>query len=433
MSDTAIRARSLGRPLLATGAVTALAIGLTALAVQNALAALAVGYVLAFWIVAWNWPHIALTLIFATTPFQNDLSGESGLARFSAAEINLMLAIPVFLAHLLLRRRIPSMGPMAIPILLYLAVCGYSSWVTWRPESAPLSIVQMVLFMFVAVMVFSSFAIRAEQLRLCFAGLVASTTIIGVAVLVSGSGYVLGLHKNGTGPSLALALIVAVEMWFAESNRSRRWLLGFAMAVIAPGLLVTLSRGAWLGAAVGFAVIVALRGRYAALARFVLVLAPLMAVAWNALPRESRDYATDLGPNRYNIQARYDNIAAARHFYEGSPVYGAGVGLRKEYDATSIYWFTLAETGYLGLTAFALVNLAFVSMVWKTQRRVSRDDALYSMLAVGAAFMLATLARGMVDHYWQRGPAFAAWAAAGMAVAVYARFRAPASDAGEDG
>lgn len=39
----------------------------------------------------------------------------------------------------------------------------------------------------------------------------------------------------------------------------------------------------------------------------------------------------------------------------------------------------------------------------------------------------------MIDHYWQRGPAFAAWAAAGMAVAVYARFRAPASDAGEDG
>jgi hypothetical protein len=404
--------------------VVTAAVGLTALGVHNAVAALAVGYVAAFWFVAWTWPHVALALIFAATPFQNDLSGDAGFARFSVAELNLVLVLPLFAAHMLLRRRLPALGPVAIPVALYLGVCAYSSAMTWRPESAPLSLVQMALFMFVSVMIFSSFAEHPERLRVCLQALVLSNVVLACVVLASGSGYVLGIHKNGTGPSLAMGLVVAVELWLAGRGSRTRWLAVAAMCVIAPAVVVTLSRGAWLAAACGVTVLALMRRRFAMVLGLAVVLAPLVTVAWMGLPRESREYATDLGPSRQNIQARYDSIETARRFYERNPLYGAGVGLRKEHDATNIVWFTLAETGVLGLVAFALVNMAFLGMVWVTQRRLDRDDLLFSMLAAGAALVFGTLARGLVDHYWQRGPAFAAWAAAGMATAVYCHVRA---------
>jgi hypothetical protein len=423
MTEFVMRAGALSRPALATVGVSTAAVGLVALGVSNPLAAIVAAYVLLFWFLAWNWPHVALMLIFASTPFQNDLSGDAGFARFSAAEANLMLALPVFVAHMLLRRRLPAMGPITIPILMYVAVCGYSSAITWRPDSAPLSLLQMILFLFVSVMMFSAFTPRADSLRLCLHGMLVTSVALSGVVIASGTGYVLGLHKNGTGPSLAIGLIIAVELWFASRGRGRRWLYVLTAAAIAPGLIITLSRGAWLAAAVGLGVLTALRRQYGLLLKLAIVLVPLIAFGWSTLPKDSREYATDIRQDRYNIQARYDNLAIAHRFFERSPVYGCGVGIRKEYDATNIFWFTLAETGALGLAAFALVNLVFAGMALSASRRISREDPYFSMLAVGAALVISTLARGMVDHYWQRGPAFAAWAAAGMAVAVYTRSR----------
>jgi O-antigen ligase len=279
--------------------------------------------------------------------------------------------------------------------------------------------------MFVAVMLFSAFPVRAESLRVCLNGMIVSAIGLSAVVTANGTGYVLGLHKNGTGPSLAIGLIIAIELWFASRGRSQRWLYVLAAAAIAPGLIITLSRGAWLAAAVGIGVLTAMRRQYGLLVKLAIVLVPLIAFGWSTLPKDSREYATDIRQDRYNIRARYDNLEVAHRFFQQSPLYGSGVGIRKEYDATNIVWFTLAETGALGLVTFALVNLVFVFMVWSAARRISRDDPLFPVLAVGAALVIGTLARGMVDHYWQRGPAFAAWAAAGMAVAVYARSRAP--------
>jgi hypothetical protein len=148
--------------------------------------------------------------------------------------------------------------------------------------------------------------------------------------------------------------------------------------------------------------------------RAALVMIPLIAFAWQFLPSDTREYATSFDPNRYNIAERYKFIDTARKLWLDSPIYGSGVGLRKEYDATNLAWSTLAETGVLGLLAVILMHVVFFISVFQTYRHLARDSLHSSILLIGGALLLRHLTHGMVDHYWSRGAVTMAWAGAGM-------------------
>jgi hypothetical protein len=377
----------------------------------------AVFYAVIFWLVALKRPGVALALIFALAPFQNDLSG-GGPVKFSIAEINLLLTIPV----LLFRAPRFAIGPVLIPVLLYFGVCAVSSLLHWRPTTL-VCFVQMGLYLLVAVAMFASLPREAEDLHLALHGLVCIGVFLSVVLLATRTNYVLGLHKNGVGASLSCALLVALELWFAAEPGRRRQLLAAALAVIGGGLLISLSRGAWLGAVCGVGVLLALRRQFALFMRAALVLIPVVLIAWNFLPKESRETATGFERGRRNIEARFQSIEIARNFFEQDPLLGAGVGLRKEYDATNLVWLTLAETGALGLGALALIHLVFLRMVWRAQKLVAREDELFTLLALGAALVVSRLAHGLVDHYWSRGAIMIAWTSAGMAVFAYSEVR----------
>jgi len=166
-----------------------------------------------------------------------------------------------------------------------------------------------------------------------------------------------------------------------------------------------------------------LRRQYTVLARMLVVLVPVIAVGWFFMPQESREYATGFESSRENISARYKSFDFALDNWKENRVYGVGVGLRKQYDATNVAMLTLAESGILGLVALLAIHVAFFRMIWRTQAAIPRDHALYSLLAIGAALVTDKLLHGMVDHYWSRGPIMMAWASAGMATAVYYRMR----------
>ena len=394
---------------------------LVPVSLSNPLVAVAAIYVPGFWWLAWKRPHIALLLIFASCPFQTDVSG-GGFAKYSVAEVNMVLTIPVFILHLIVRKRLPVIGPIALPVLLYFVVCGYSSWLHWRGQDATLSLAQMFLYFVVVVAVFASFVPRLEDLRKVLWALV----VVGVFLSFVGMAThytFLGLNKNGIGASLSVALLVTVDLWLSEAKpRSKQWLLA-ALGIIAVALLLSLSRGSWMGFIVGVIAIFALRRQWKGLGRLVLVLIPLLALGWLFIPADSQSYATSFGSDRYNIQARYKSVDLTKAVFNRNPLYGEGVGLRKQYDATNVVWMALAETGVLGLAAFLLIHGAFFSMILRTQRRLSVLHPHFSLLTVGAALILDQLAHGMVDHYWSRGAIMAAWAAAGMAVGVYYRHR----------
>ena len=407
--------------------LTALAFALAALvlvrvALKEPLYVVGVLYAAGFWVLAWRYPAAALLLIFAACPFQTDVSG-GGLAKYSVAEVNVVLSVPVFVLHMIVRKRLPSAGPITIPVLIYFGVCGYSSWENWRGQDALLSLGQMFLYFFVVVGLFASFAPRLEDLRAALYALVCVGTFLSVAGMATGFGF-LGLNKNGLGASLSVSLLVAVELWLsAPGVRPRRWMTP-ALTVIAAGLLMSLSRGSWLGTAVGLVVIFGLRQQWKALVRLLLTLLPVLAVCWFLMPVESHDYAVGFGRDRYNIEARLESIDFAQATFNRNKVYGEGVGLRKEFDATNVVWVTLAETGVLGLAAFLLIHVTFFGMIRQAKRRVALTDPCFSFLTIGPALIADQLCHGMVDHYWSRGAIMAAWAAAGMSVGIYLSRRA---------
>src|SRR5687768_17527447 len=128
-------------------------------------------YAIAFWIVAFRRPHIALMLIFAFAPFQHDLSA-GGPLKFSIAEINLLLTLPIFFVKTMQRGKRLSIGPIAVPLSLYLLVCLVSSVLSWHGSDTLTSLMQTVLYLVIAVLIFSSFAEREEDLEVALKGLV---------------------------------------------------------------------------------------------------------------------------------------------------------------------------------------------------------------------------------------------------------------------
>ena len=240
-----------------------------------------------------------------------------------------------------------------------------------------------------------------------------------LAGLFANNFFIFGLHKNGVGSSLGFGVIVCIELWMAaEKGKTKIWLF-LATVTITAGLIFTLSRGSWLGAIAGTIVVIALRGKFKFLLQVMVVLIPVVAIFWNLLPQEKKDYASGFGKERVNIEARYVTIDYAREQFEKSPFYGVGIGLRKEVDATNIFWITLAETGVPGLLAFGGVQIVTFLMLYKCQKRLSRTDKLYPLVGAPAGLMVNKLAHGMVDHYYARGPLLMGWASVGMATMVY--------------
>jgi hypothetical protein len=422
-------------PLSAAGvtlAIAACGVVLTLVSARLPLAAVVVIYPLTFAAIAWRWPKAALLFVFATAPFQKDLS-LGGPVRFSAAELHLFLTLPIFLTRAILFRRPVPVGLVFWFVALHIGLCAATTWVHWRPTSL-VSLIQMGLYLVVAVSVFSAFADHEEDLLLPLNGLVVVASGLAVAQIVAPSFVAspewLGLQKNGIGASLASALVIALELYFATDRPRRRRQLLFAMALLGGALILTLSRGAWMAAAIGVGVIAALRRQYVLLLRMALLMIPVVAVCWIALPEEAREYATGFDSSRYNILARYESIEFAKSQFNQGPLTGVGVGLRKEYDATNVVLLTLAESGVPGLLTFGLIHLAVLVLCWRTTRRYARWHPLYSMPAIAGALVLGRLGHGMVDHYWSRGAIMIAWASVGMATAAYCFARSNPSGMG---
>jgi hypothetical protein len=403
------------RPLVPLAVYGVLASSLTWVAIQWPIVVAAVVYAGLFLSLAWRWPQIALAMIFALAPFQNDLSG-GGPVRFSIAEINLFLTLPVFLTRtIMLRRRIP-IGPITLPVAFYFAVCLFSSVHSWRATSL-VSLIQMFLYMVAATTVFSCFFNKPRDLVVPLYALVCVGSGVSLAMMIAPR--LLNLNKNGVGASLACAVVVCAELWFVAKSVRRRAILVAAMLTITAGLIFSLSRGSWMAAITGLAVVAGLRRQFDLLLKMALLMLPGIAIFWSLLPAESREYATGFSKDRYNIQMRYESLESAGRLFHAHPMTGVGVGLRKEYDATNVIMLTLAETGAPGLATFLLIYVAVIILVVRTQRCFARDDPLYSLVALGGALALGRLAHGLVDHYWSRGAIMMAWASVGMTVAAY--------------
>ena len=377
-------------------------------------------YALCFVVLCARRPQWALIAIFATSPLHFDLG--NGPVKYSMTEVNLLLTLPLLALRMHDARRGLSLGPLTLPILAYLLVCGLSTFVNWQGSEAVVSWVQMFAYLVITVLIFSRLSTPDELRKVPYYLVGVCVFWVAVGIAVKFNFELLALRKNAFGASYAVGFLSAYDLWIARGYAKKplredwpRILLAGAMLIIFAGLIMTLSRGAWLGTIAGLFVIGLMRGSVKPLLKIGAALVPIVLIIWFNLPPQLKAYTFGFDTERNrNIEIRVETLRQTQDTFADSPVFGAGLGLRKQIDATNIVWLVLSETGVLGGLAFAWMFWNFYRMAWRARGILPPSDPRFTLLSLGAALMTYKLAHGMVDHYWTRGALTNAWAGAGM-------------------
>jgi hypothetical protein len=359
-------------------------------------------------------PRGLLCVIFALAPFNQNVAALP--VNLAAADLMAMAALPVAAIGRWGRLLVLGQSPVWRPIGAYLLFCTASILLGSFDADGVVSVLQMLVYL-IAVPLLAALLVKSpDDLVPAFWSLICSTALIAVALMIVGPGYVLNLHKNAAGSSLCMALVAAIAMLLARPGARRvQWPLVAMTLVLGFGLLWSLSRGAWLGAAVAVIVLLGATRRLRVLIALVAPLAVTLFAGWKLLPEEKRTYASDVSFEAYNIKERFKSFDYAYAQFSREPLWGVGVGFRKTYDATNVVMSTLAETGLVGLALFLAVFAALGWVVWRSSRRGGLRAEAPFPIAIGAALIFAKLAHGMVDQFWARG-SFAAWFGAGLII-----------------
>jgi O-antigen ligase len=388
---------------------------------QSVVPALAIVYVIVILSIGWTKPYYVMLLSMASAPFVMNVSG-TGALKFSLTEINILLLSISMLGKLLLTQKLVSIGKMATPVAIYLAVAAISSVQGGIVPEDVIALLQTAIFCFLCPLLAVNAKLTPEQSRnllLVYAG---ACLLLAALQLSFGVGTkVLGIHKNNMGQNLATGLVVWICLWM---DSVRGWWTRFtvpSMLVTLLGLFITLSRGAWVGAVVGLVVIAILNRRFLFLARVLALTIPVIALMWIYLPDDSKEYAASVDSkiNR-NIAARFYSRDVALAAFEENPLIGVGVSLRKQMDATNLVFVTLGESGIVGLLFFFTIQVTYIVLVVRLVRVIPRKDPRYFLLVVSPTLMAVRLAHGQFDHYWVRGATTMAWVSVGIVLAIAA-------------
>ncbi|MBI5666894.1 MAG: O-antigen ligase family protein [Chloroflexi bacterium] len=254
------------------------------------------------------------------------------------------------------------------------------------------------------------------------------------------------LHPNAVATLLELLLPLAAALVIASRGRWLKALLAAVVLILAYALLLTFSRGAWLGvgAAAGLAVALALLARLPrrtaiALTFGVLVLAGGLVAAAALLGPERLPFLRSTFAAADSRLTLYRNALRLGTDYAFSGI-GLGNTYGMVYSRFSLLIFVPQLTyahnlplavwlgqGLLGLIALLGIGLTFYSMVYRTLR-AGEPDALFhgAWLSVTATFVHGlTDARQYVESPWAMPMLFVALGLAG-ALARLAFYNVPA-------
>jgi hypothetical protein len=374
-------------------------------------------FAIGFAIVAITWPVVAFVFILGASPLPWDVGG--GPVKMAAAEIALVLML-IALASVGRFRRVRN--PLWIPTAAYFGVCLLSLVANGALDGTFASLLQMVLYMVIALYVFSAGFDDARQLYPALYALVFGCLVLVGMLAITRANYAFGIHKNTLGSGISMGVLTAAGLWMGETDKKRRRRILVALAILGGGLVFTLSRGAWMGTIGGILVMLALRGEWKKSLKLAAAAVPVVVVVWMLLPAESKEYATDIGTDAHNTKTRLYSLEYCWQLFQRSPIVGVGPGLRKTYDATNLVMMVLSETGILGILTFFSVFVGLAVIARRAAKRLDARDPTLILLTIGAALMTDKFIHGMVDHYWVRGM-LPVWAGAGFVVFAYDRTR----------
>ncbi|MDR7420725.1 MAG: O-antigen ligase family protein [Armatimonadota bacterium] len=219
------------------------------------------------------------------------------------------------------------------------------------------------------------------------------------------------LLGTALGTTLAAAVALALGAWTVWRRPALRAALAAGLVVMVTALTLTTSRSAWIAAAIGSVIVVALTPR--ARLGLVLLCAASVAVAMAATQAE-RSWLEHRIESIPSLAANADRVAiwrGAMRMIRDHPLTGIGYGtfvrawpqyhdepgLEGKPTAHNVFLNFAAETGLLGLAAFlAVVGTGFAAL-WR-RVRTSRGDPEVDGLWTGVfAAMAAVMMQQLFD------------------------------------
>lgn len=381
-------------------------------------------------------PAYFLMAAVAVLPFSIDLAGgRLGGVQVAASDLLLALGFLGVLIHMLTSTELRGWRPPWQPLLI--AIWVYLSALVLTVAASPslqgvFTVVQRVELVVVtlfagAYLVRSAALGRALALYVFFASALAVSAMVTVIVQGTGTDGFLGVQKNPAGQAIAGALLVVVS----TRRMPARAVLA---ALLAVGLLASLSRGAMLAAAVGLLVVAVLQPpeRRLKMTGLVAGLSALVAVAYRALPAEQQDRLVEVSPDTdyaAGERVRYADDAWAT--FESAPLLGVGPGNYTGGDLApgiadphNVFLLEAAEGGIVLAGAFILLALAPLAVLVRRRHR-------HPLVVTAIAVQLATVLHGLVDVYWVRGTPVLGWILVGAALALSRRDQPQEARTGE--
>jgi len=243
-------------------------------------------------------------------------------------------------------------------------------------------------------------------------------------------------EQNRWAQSLAAVLPIAIALGVADRSRGARLLARISGAGIAAGIIFTYSRGAAVGLVLTLLVAISLRWIRASTALIAAVVAVLVLVSvaptFTARASTVLSVASSVGartnsdaPKDGSFANRSTELLAATSVFLRHPIFGVGPGLFPTYfqdearaqradrivgvdrEAHSLYLGLAAETGVLGLAAFAGFTASLLASLARVRRRFLGTDRDVAALATGFALSVVTylttglfLHSGYIRYYW---------------------------------
>ncbi len=409
------------------------------------------------------WERLLLGVILIELPLQLDVNlnysyelasrGALGGFNVSLTTICLLLLYAWWVPTSAVRRRADRRHGLRtnVALLAYLAIAVCSLLVARSPAFALYELNQLgqafLLFHYVANRIRSRSDVRFVC-TLLLIGLVVQGAIM-VSLPVIGHSVKIGMiharldegarvggtvgGPNGAGSYLTLLLPLALSYTLTNVSHRMKTLAGAGFVLGAASLVLTRSRGSWIGCAVAIAVLLLVAWRRRRLPVMMPALlgatAILLAVALGPMIID-RVTASDAG-------AAYSRIPLMEMAFAAivdHPVLGVGAnnfalvlgdyasqtrfrGLGFVYVVHNQYLVAWAETGILGLLAFVGFLVSTIALGWHVSKR---NDPLIAPLAMGLiAGISGEMVHMLAELYRQRSLVQLLFLLAGLVTALY--------------
>jgi hypothetical protein len=212
------------------------------------------------------------------------------------------------------------------------------------------------------------------------------------------------LDPNAYGGLLVVALVISEAASWGRAPLFQRPMLWFSRLTLAPGILFTFSRSAWLGLGLAFLLLFAIRPAVA----LRPLLAGVAAAPCLVLLMGSRFLPVfeELASRPKQVQERFDLIQQALQAFGRHPLLGGGLGSFRlaagEVAHNSAMWF-LADFGIAGFAVFLAFLAWFFTKSWFAYRFAPEREqplALALFLAHGAMVAVAMGIEAFYQRYW---------------------------------